>query len=52
MTLRFHKVRHELWGDMITDRVQGAELDEIVYADDPIYVGTDTRQMNKFMTLI
>ena len=46
MTAMFEDMHHNLKGSMAAQRIAGTMFDEVAYADDAIYIGTDTRQMN------
>ncbi len=49
MTVMFHDIKLNLMGSMNIHRVPGAEFDEVLYADDTICIGTDTREINKYI---
>ena len=52
MTVIFHDVHEKLHCTLPEHRVPGAELDEVMYADDTICISTDTRSMNRFLEQI
>ena len=52
MTTMFHDVHKNLDNKLQTQRVPGAEFDEVTYADDTICIATDTRTLNEFAKAI
>ena len=52
MITMFHDVHTELDNTLITQRVPGAEFDEVTYADDTICTTTSTETMNRFLKAI
>ena len=52
MTTMFYDVHTELDSILATQRVPGAEFDEVTYADDTICITTSTEATNKFLKTI
>ncbi len=48
----FHDVHKEVLCTMAKHRVPGADMDEVMYADDTICIGTDTKSINKMLASI
>lgn len=46
MTVIFNDIHYKIDGQMAIQRVPGTNYDEVVYADDTICIGTDTRKLN------
>ena len=49
MTVIFEDIHYEIDRYMAAQRVPGTSFDEVVYADDTICIGTDTRKLNIFL---
>ncbi len=49
MPVMLHEVKYHLGANLIAHRIAGIELDEVMYADDTIRIGADTRSMNQFI---
>ena len=49
MTVMFSEIHKELGATLIEKRVDGIAFDEILYADDTICTGTDTKTLNMFL---
>jgi len=45
----FEYIHMRLDGQMAIQRVPGTNFDEVVYADDTICIGTDTRKLNQLL---
>ena len=52
MTVMFDEIHKELGATLIEKRIPGVTFDEILYADDTICIGTDTKSINKFLKAI
>ena len=52
MTAMFRDIHFNMREGMAKYRIPGATFDEVIYADDTICMGTDTRQLNKMLTEI
>ena len=52
MSVMFSEIHKELGATLIEKRVEGITFDEILYADDTICIGTDTRSLNLFLKTI
>ena len=48
MTVMFHDIKLEIQGTLSLHRIEGINVDEVMYADDTICISNDTRTMNKF----
>ncbi len=49
VTVIFYDVHEKLGKSMIEGRVPGTEFDEVVYADDTIWISTKTQEMNRML---
>ena len=47
MSAMFVDVHKRMYCNLIGQRVPGTNFDEVMYADDTICIGTDTRQITK-----
>ena len=45
----FEDIHTKLEGQLAIQRIPGTNYDEVVYADDTICMGTDTRKMNRLL---
>ena len=52
MTVMFNEIHKELGTTLIEKRVDGITVGEILYADDTICIGTDTKTLNRFLKAI
>ena len=52
MTVMFSEIHKEMGATLIEKRVDGIAFDEILYADDTICIGTDTKTLNMFLKAI
>ncbi len=48
----FHDVHEKLGVGMAEQRIPGGTFDEVMYADDTICIGTDTRKINQMLEAI
>lgn len=51
-TVMFEDIHYDLDRNLAVQRVPGTSYDEVVYADDTICMGTDTRELNQLLKAI